>query len=242
VKYEKMLPKISANNLTSDSIYLAMRDRIVSGEWEPGMRLVQRALAKEFGSSSIPVLESIRRLESEQLVTSHPNAGAQVRTWSERDIERVYSARAALEGVTCRLFAEQATPSEKAKLVDISRQFDEYYLAGKYKESSQVDIRLHLYIMNRSHLAESSDALSALARNALLLSVTIRSITVKNLANMDNKEEAIPFGGGPVGAHDALIEAFNASDPDTAEKAIQQHINEAKQTLLKAVNLPGFTW
>lgn len=234
-----MEAKDSASAITSDFIYLEMRERIVSGQWKPGQRLVQRTLAKEFGSSSIPVLESIRRLESEHLVTSLPNVGAKVRTWTASDIESVYAARAALEGVTCRLFAEQASLAEKDRVATLSRQFDEEFLNERRQESAQTDVNLHLYIMNRSMAAESRDALSALAQKAFLLSITIRSVTINSLEKMG---EEVPFGGGPVGAHDALLEAFYASDGVAAERAIHNHVNDAKTLMLEAINMPGFLW
>lgn len=222
--------EMTSSPISSDAIYLAMRSRIVSGEWGPGFRLVQRRLAQEFGSSSIPVLESIRRLESDHLVVSHPNAGAQVRTWTERDVEGVFAAREALEGATCRRFAEQASLAERERVAGLSRRFDDCVKEEELEESIQADVQLHLYIMNRSLSPDATDALAALAHNAYLLSLTIRSVTLPG-----SSQQAEERSSGPVGAHEALIAAFKQRDAEAAEQAIKEHVRQARDTVLRAL-------
>src|SRR5205085_4972524 len=61
-----------------ERVYRAIRERILSGAYGPGYRVVIDALAEEFEVSALPVREAIRRLEAEGLVIFRPNAGAQV--------------------------------------------------------------------------------------------------------------------------------------------------------------------
>ena len=61
-----------------ERVYRAIRERILSGAYGPGYRVVIDALAEEFGVSALPVREAIWRLEAEGLVVYRPNAGAQV--------------------------------------------------------------------------------------------------------------------------------------------------------------------
>ena len=61
-----------------ERVYQAIRERILSGAYGPGYRVVIDALAEEFEVSGLPVREAIRRLEAEGLVIYRPNAGAQV--------------------------------------------------------------------------------------------------------------------------------------------------------------------
>lgn len=69
----------TAPSLTKqERVYQAIRERILSGAYGPGYRVVIDALAEEFGVSALPVREAIRRLEAEGLVVYRPNAGAQV--------------------------------------------------------------------------------------------------------------------------------------------------------------------
>ncbi len=61
-----------------ERVYRAIRERILSGAYGPGYRVVIDSLAEEFEVSGLPVREAIRRLEAEGLVIYRPNAGAQV--------------------------------------------------------------------------------------------------------------------------------------------------------------------
>src|SRR5438046_2145375 len=100
---------------SGDRVYQAIRGLILSGELAPGDRLVQRQLARRFGTSNIPVVEALRRLEYDGLVEGCANWSSTVRRWTFADIEALYLAREALEGVTCRLFAERAGMAERAR-------------------------------------------------------------------------------------------------------------------------------
>ena len=53
-------------------VFEALRDAIVHGEFEPGERLLEVALAKRLGVSRTPVREAIRMLELEGLVVMVP--------------------------------------------------------------------------------------------------------------------------------------------------------------------------
>src|SRR5699024_7788780 len=69
----------------SEMVYHRVRDRILSGQYGAGFRLVRDQLAREFDVSPVPVREAIRRLEAEGLVTFTRNVGAEVTGVNERD-------------------------------------------------------------------------------------------------------------------------------------------------------------
>jgi len=215
----------TAISTTADSIYHIMRERIVSAEWMPGERLVHRHLAKHFGASNSPVLEALRRLESEGLVTSYPNAGAQVKVWTEDDIRGTFLAREALEGVTCRLFAENASPREKAKLVDLGKNFDDACKAKEFDAGREADIAFHLYVAGNYNTAAQSSTLFRLVKNSCLLAATIRSICMEKPV-----KKTI---AGPVGVHDSLIEALNSNNPEHAENTGKAHVRESMEGVLE---------
>lgn len=74
----------------ADSVYQTICENIISAKWAPGKRLVHRQLAKEFGTSNIPVVEALRRLESDGLVTSYPNAGRRYESGRNRIFARYF--------------------------------------------------------------------------------------------------------------------------------------------------------
>ena len=80
ISYATLDMAMSANTSPNkqEQAYAALRERILSGSYSPGYRLVIDALAEELGVSALPIREAIRRLEAEGLVVFRPNAGAQV--------------------------------------------------------------------------------------------------------------------------------------------------------------------
>jgi DNA-binding GntR family transcriptional regulator len=81
--------------------------RIVSGELEPGERLVETRIAQELGTSQAPVREALRDLELLRLVESEPFRGSRVRVFDEEEMIEVYPVRASLEELAARLAAEK---------------------------------------------------------------------------------------------------------------------------------------
>ncbi|HZE04750.1 MAG TPA: GntR family transcriptional regulator [Solirubrobacteraceae bacterium] len=110
-------PSTAGGNLTKQQrVYEALRERILSGSYGPGFRVVIDAVAAEFGVSPVPVREAIRRLEAEGLVVYRPNAGAQVAPAEPGLFEQELSVLALLEGYATALAAPHLTPADLDRL------------------------------------------------------------------------------------------------------------------------------
>lgn len=100
---------------TSETVVTSLREMIVGGEFEPGMRLVERDLADRFGISRIPLREAIQQLEREGLVETFRNRGAVVRMLSEADVNEIYDLRVLLEGDAIHRSAKHMTEETMAR-------------------------------------------------------------------------------------------------------------------------------
>ncbi len=105
-----------------ERIYQALRERILSGVYEPGDRLVIDSLARDFGVSGIPVREAIRRLEAEGLVVYRPNVGPQVAPQDSRLYEEELEVLAVLEGYATALSAPEMGPQDIERLREINSE------------------------------------------------------------------------------------------------------------------------
>jgi DNA-binding GntR family transcriptional regulator len=90
-----------------DQVREALLERILDGTFEPGTRLVETQVAKEFGTSQAPVREALRDLEALRLVQSEPFRGTRVRALEAQELLAAYPVRAVLE----EFAAQQATLS-----------------------------------------------------------------------------------------------------------------------------------
>lgn len=218
---------MSAPTTTGDRVYLAMRDQILFGELKPGTRLVQRQLASEFGTSNIPIVESIRRLERDGLLVTHPKWGAQVNTWTGDDIEAIYLMRENLEAVTCRLFAQRASAAEKLDLREYSRRYDESARQHDIKITTEADIALHLYIVQ----CTKSSNLYQLAEKSCVITAALRNIVWDT-----NSHESNVHLTGLVGVHDEMVAALRSGDSVRAENAGRAHVHDALERILPIIN------
>ena len=111
-------------NLKSRSIYLALRERILSNDIEPGTRLVMRDVGNHYQASDIPVREALRMLERDGLVETAPYVGARVTTLTAKEVEETYFIRSHLESVATGLAADRITEDELAELDALMTKMD----------------------------------------------------------------------------------------------------------------------
>ncbi|HLS49192.1 MAG TPA: GntR family transcriptional regulator [Actinomycetaceae bacterium] len=103
----------SAHELSkSEMVYRQLRERILSGKYGPGYRLVLDRIARELEVSPVPVREAVRRLEAEDLVLFTRNVGAEVAGINPRDYADAMQTLAYLEGAATSLAAPHLSPEQ----------------------------------------------------------------------------------------------------------------------------------
>jgi DNA-binding GntR family transcriptional regulator len=76
-----------------DVVFNTLRQAILTGEMEPGERLMEIQLANKLGVSRTPIREAIRKLELEGLVIMIPRKGAEVAHITVKDMRYVQHLR-----------------------------------------------------------------------------------------------------------------------------------------------------
>ncbi|MFG2821521.1 GntR family transcriptional regulator [Kitasatospora sp. NPDC048365] len=89
-----------------------IRERIASGVYGPGYRLVLSALAGELEMSVVPVREAVRALTAEGLVTFERNVGARVAHVDGAQYRFILQAISMLESAATALAAPFVTPED----------------------------------------------------------------------------------------------------------------------------------
>jgi DNA-binding GntR family transcriptional regulator len=127
-------------------VHAALRDRLMSGAFEPGQGLKIAELAIAFGTSAMPVREALSRLVAERALEALPNRSARVPTFAARRLRDLRDVRLAIEG----LAAEMAAPrmgrrdlAELASLVSAQRLAD---TARDIEDSVRANWRFHFTI------------------------------------------------------------------------------------------------
>jgi DNA-binding GntR family transcriptional regulator len=96
-----------------------------------------REIAKEFGVSSIPVREALRRLEGEGLVTFNAYRGATVSELSYEEVSEICEIKLALEPLALRLAMPNYTEYDLPLAEEILDQADSAETGADYAELSR---------------------------------------------------------------------------------------------------------
>jgi DNA-binding GntR family transcriptional regulator len=97
-------------------VYLALRSRLLAGEWLPGTRLTLRGLAEELGTSVQPVREAVSRLSAERVLLVKPNSSLMLPPINKEELDEIWSLRLLLEREAARLCAMRLTEADFGEL------------------------------------------------------------------------------------------------------------------------------
>lgn len=203
----------------SESIFEALQTAIVTGDLKPGEKIREAELARQFGTSRGPLRDALRRLESRRLVTNTPNAGARVVSLSGKQLVELYQVREALEGLTCRLAADNMTDVEIAELGHL---LDRHEAEVRRKDGAEYfrqegDLDFHFRIAEgcRNELLRS-----ALCEDHYQL---IRLYRYKFSSRAGRPRRALA-------EHRQILEAIRDRDGELAELLMRRHIRNARET------------
>ncbi len=127
-----------------------LRERIVSGAFGPGERIVETPLAEAYGLSRGTIRAALRRLVEEGLVRQVPYAGYRVVDFSDHDLWELYTLRATLESLGARLAADGITVDGATRLRDTFAALMAAAEADDHERASRLDHELHQVIVRLS--------------------------------------------------------------------------------------------
>src|ERR1700733_7896722 len=111
------LKHVATEGITqADRLADAIADAVLSGEFDPGLRLAEGMLAERYGVSRTPVREALRQLASTGLIEVKPRRGATVAKATSAQLEKLFAAMAEIEAACARLAAMSMTPIERRRL------------------------------------------------------------------------------------------------------------------------------
>ncbi|MCU1618727.1 MAG: Transcriptional Regulator, GntR family [Modestobacter sp.] len=192
-----------------DEIKDRIVERILDGTYGPGDRIVESAVATEFGVSQAPVREALRDLEAMRFIESQPHRGARVRQVTVEELGQIYPVRAALEEVAGREAAARMTDEQLADLAAQLEGMRAAALAEDVHAQLLCDIRFHEIIVEASGNQVLVDVWRSLRVEARTLISVMRSDTdLHAIAEM----------------HQPVLQALQFRDPELAGKEMRSHI------------------
>ncbi len=190
-----------------------IRQRIRSGEFVPGQRLVAAELGASLEMSIGPIREALTRLAGEGLVEVQQYRGAIVRSQSPEDLIEIYQVREVIEGLAARLAARAVRDGKRSakplqKIADRGRKLAQGFELLAYLQANQ-ELHEMIYAM------AGTPRVTALART---LSDQIDRLNNRHLAQAWVLQRSAD-------EHQAIVDAITAGDESRAETLMRSHVS-----------------
>jgi GntR family transcriptional regulator of vanillate catabolism len=210
-----------------------LRELIVGGELQPGVRIPELSLVERLGVSRTPVRAALLRLQEEGLLEALPGGGFAVREFSETDIYDAIAVRGTLEGLAVRLAAERGAPAVVlAEAKDCLERIDEALAAPEIAEPARTAYVHHNARFHRLLAAMSgSDVIVRQIERAMTLPFASPSVVMVSGAGTRARDSFVLAQG----QHHAVIEAIEQREGARAESLMREHARIAHNNLRTAL-------
>ena len=201
-----------------DVVFQTLRKAILTGELEPGERLMEIQLADRIGVSRTPIREAIRKLELEGLVTMVPRKGAQVAEISEKGLRDVLEVRRALDTFCAELASERISENAKMELKEACTGFERAVATRDASTIAKADVRFHDIIIK----ATGNEKMVAMLNNLAEQMYRYRFEYIKDTTKHENL----------IREHRELMDAILRGDSLKARAAARVHIDNQEASIL----------
>lgn len=225
----RLIPiKLDGYKPLRDIVFETLREAIINQTLKPGERLMEIQLAEEMGVSRTPVREAIRKLELEGLVVMVPHKGAYVAGISMKDIHEVYELRSALEALAASLAAVRITDEEleemERQMVREAKETEENNLQGIVS----IDTTFHDLLYQAAHNQR-------LVQFINILQEQLQRFRAATLSRPGRSKYALE-------EHKKIVEALANKDAKLAAKLATEHIENAENAMIFAMDKDGFVF
>ncbi|MFO8012249.1 MAG: GntR family transcriptional regulator [Phycisphaerae bacterium] len=193
-----------------EQIRATLVQRIGRGELAPGDRIVEAALAEEFGVSAIPVREAIRELVAIGVLESEPHRGAWVRQVSLSETVQALEVKAVLEALAVRT----ATRRLRSRCQALRKAVEHIVAAAERRDFAAFQEANEIF--HRTIVEASGNRVLLKAWRSLAFDVRTRFI-------MDYMETVDPVAIAR--EHEVVVAALEADDAGRTAGLLASHAN-----------------
>ena len=207
--------------LLREHVYTGVKTAIISGDFQPGKRLIEERLAADMTTSRTPVREAIQKLEKEGLIFRLPRGGFAVKAVTEAEVEEVLGLRSVLEGYAGYLATSRITDHEMRQLEEIIANEDECLKNLNVDEFIRLDGEFHDVLYKAAKDARLYALLHDLRDYMYRYRVIILRYQRKPyLAVQDHKQ---------------MLASMKAKSPRQVEKLVRKHVSRGKDIIKKKI-------
>ncbi len=209
-----------------ENVVKEIRDKILSHELRPGMRIVEQNLSKELNVSRGPIREALRQLEQEGLVGYTRNVGCSVKEATIKDLYEIYLLRSTYEIIAVRLIGGEYAEEDLQRMENILRLMEKL---DNYEEVVSCDHMLHRIIVERAGSERITKLWSDLDYGSIISSY------IYGFDEADTVKRQYQI-------HRELVDALKTGNTETICDAVHRHYMNSVRHFLKQEGLPEDTF
>jgi DNA-binding GntR family transcriptional regulator len=211
-----MVLAFGKDSATSRAIADELKEKILSGDYKPGTRLVQDELANKFKASRSPIREALRMLEADGLVEIKPHTGAWISELDLAEFEEMYQIRERIEPLMLRL----SIPNLTTKLIkELEDTLEKLSNAKTVEQFLKLDREFHLL----TYEGAITTFLGEIVQRMWNTTQPYRRLYSKILEQENFNSAHLE--------HTLLMKAIKRADLDDAERILYGHIRRTRLEL-----------
>jgi DNA-binding GntR family transcriptional regulator len=214
---KKTSASTSARGVPVSAVVTWIRDRVRTGRFVPGQRLIEADIMRELNASRSRVREALQRLATEGVVTLEEFKGASVKHLTRAEVVQLYRARMVLEGLAAADCAANASPALKQQLKQLQKELNELEHSGNHEQFARLNDAWHRLIVDGS----GNSYVAAFVERLRVPVYRLLFSTFYNAGRIDNANAD----------HQRITEAIVAGRAKEAERLMRDHIAEALEAL-----------
>ena len=205
-----------------------LRDEVISGKLMPGEHVREKWLTEKFKCSRGPVREALIQLEREDFLRLVPNQGAVVTKMLSKEMADFYALLELLEGKAVEWAAPLLGPEDIKQLREINNDIRKISRGGRNCIEDWIPLNLAFHRLFREKCG--NDKLNWMIEE-IRMRITRYRYTSLVVSVFDEY----------ILDHEKIIELVEKGDALGAGKAMEAHIQRAKEVLMVFLSrLPGF--
>lgn len=197
--------------------YAILKNKLLSGGYYPGHRLVERDLADQMEMSRTPVRWALRQLENEGYLERLGNRGFCVRMPNREEALNLLDVRAAIEGMAAYRAATRRTEAQAAAL-------DEIVAAMRETTRNHDLLTYYRLTVNLHQLVFTASANQELAAFAIRINAQSSRFHFRTLLLPDRLASS-------VAEHEEIAGHIKTRNADKAERCMRNHVLAVKELI-----------
>ena len=197
-------------------VYGQLKEKLLDGHYMAGDRVAVEELKAEFGVSKQPVMDALRRLNSDGLVEILPQIGCRIPVYGRRETADYFNTFASFEGVVAAIAATRWVGDQVDELSALNTRI-------RNDDATSPGERTHRYrVGNR----QFHSLIHTMADSRVIADVSRRMFDLADLL-INTAGRPFPLADAvPARAddHDAICAALQQRDAEGARAAMELHI------------------